>query len=122
MCGFCCSKCLYSASLSVRFFLTPFDFLKFLLFQIKSQQGVAYKSVVYKKACNIVFQSSKNEKITLPCEFIFVFICYFTGQYCRKSLPKNGSSEWGDDHIRCLSIEGRFKAFAHYASTTHQNL
>ena len=45
-----------------------------LLFRIKSQPGVAYKSVVYKKACNVVFKSSENEKITLPHEFIFVFI------------------------------------------------
>ena len=29
--------------------------LEFLLFQIKSQLGVAYKSVDYKKAFNIVF-------------------------------------------------------------------
>ena len=32
-----------------------------------------------KKACNIFFHTSKNEKITLPYEFIFVFIQYFNG-------------------------------------------
>ena len=37
-----------------------------LLFWIKSQPGVACKSVVYKRAFNFVFKSSKNEKITLP--------------------------------------------------------
>ena len=44
-----------------------------LLFWIKSP-GVAYKSVVYKKAFNLVFKSSKNEEITLPHDFIFGFI------------------------------------------------
>ena len=50
-----------------------------LLFRIKSQPAVAYKSVVYKKAFHIVLKSSKNEEITLPHEFIFVFIQYFIG-------------------------------------------
>ena len=36
-----------------------------LLFRIKSQPGVAYKSVVYKKAFNIIFKSFKNEEVTL---------------------------------------------------------
>ena len=44
-----------------------------LLFQIKSQLGVADKSF-YKKACNVVFYSSKIEEITLPHEFMFMFI------------------------------------------------
>ena len=42
--------------------------LLLLLFQIKSQPGVAYKSVVYKKAFNLIFKFSKNEEITLPHE------------------------------------------------------
>ena len=42
-----------------------------LLFRIKSQPGVAYKSVDYKNTFN---ESSKNEETTLPHEFIFVFI------------------------------------------------
>ena len=44
---------LYSASLSFRMFiflLTPFDTRDLLLFRIKSQPGVAYKSVAYKKS------------------------------------------------------------------------
>ena len=53
--------------------------LECLLFRIKSQPGVAYKSAVYKRAFNVVFKSSKNEKITLPCKFIFVFIWYLIG-------------------------------------------
>ena len=44
------------------------DFRLLLLFQIKSQPGVAYKSVVYKKAFNLIFTFSKNEEITLPHE------------------------------------------------------
>ena len=48
-----------------------------LLFQIKSQPSGAYKSLDYKKGFNVVFWSSKNEEITSPHEFIFVFILYF---------------------------------------------
>ena len=77
---FCSSNALYTENLSKIFQL---------LFQIKSQLGVAYKSVNYKKAFNVVFQSSKNEEITVPDEFIFVFIMYFIGailseKSCRK--------------------------------------
>ena len=46
-----------------------------------------------KKACNVVFQSSKNEEIALPHKFIFVFIWYSgipVGRYCQKSLAKRG--------------------------------
>ena len=50
-----------------------------LLFQIKSQPADAYKSIVYKRTFKVVFTSSKNEKITMPHEFIFVFIWYFIG-------------------------------------------
>ena len=45
-----------------------------LLIQIKTHPDVAYKSVDYKKAFNVVFQSSKDEEITFPHEFIFVVI------------------------------------------------
>ena len=51
--GFCSSSAFYSLSLSFRmcvFLSAPFDTLK-------SQPGIACKSVVYKKACNIVFFS-----------------------------------------------------------------
>ena len=51
--------------------------MRLSLFLIKSQPGVAYKRAFLKKACNIAFQSSKNEEITLSYEFIFVFIWYF---------------------------------------------
>ena len=63
----------------VFFFFDSFWYLRLLLFRIKSQPGVVYKSVVYKKACSVVFQSSKNEEMTLLHEFIFVFIQYFIG-------------------------------------------
>ena len=77
---FCSSNALYTENLSKIFQL---------LFQIKSQLGVAYKSVNYKKAFNVVFWSSKNEEITVPDEFIFVFMMYFIGvilseKSCRK--------------------------------------
>ena len=45
-----------------------------LLFGIKSQPEDAYKSVFYNRAFNVVFNSSKNEKMTLSQEFIFVFM------------------------------------------------
>ena len=75
MYGFCSSNALYLASLSF-----TFRHLEGLvLFQIISQPSVAYKSVVYKRAFNAVSKSSKNKKIILPHEFIFVFIWYFIG-------------------------------------------
>ena len=50
-----------------------------LLFRIKSQSDVACKSVIYKKVLSVVFRSSKNGRINLPHEFIFVFIWHFIG-------------------------------------------
>ena len=50
-----------------------------LIFWIKFQSGVTYKSIVFKTAFNVVFKSSKNDKITLASEFIFVIIWYFIG-------------------------------------------
>ena len=37
------------------------------------------KVLFTKKACNVVFQSSINEEMTLLHEFIFVFIQYVSG-------------------------------------------
>ena len=49
------------------------------------------KVLFIKKASNAVFQSSKNEEITFPHEFIFVFIRYFTGVILsEKSCQKRG--------------------------------
>ena len=66
------------------------------------------KVLFTKKACSVVFQSSKNEEMTLLHEFIFVFIQYFSG--ATKSLvykiQKGG----------CLS-KGGFKLSAHYVDT-----
>ena len=45
--------------------------LECLLFHIKSQPDVAFKSVDYKKTFNVIFQSSKNKEITFPHKFIF---------------------------------------------------
>ena len=44
-----------------------------------------------KEACNVVFQSFKNEEITLPHEFIFVFIDYFIEEI----LSKKSCQKWG---------------------------
>ena len=65
--------------------------LECLLFWVKSQPGVAYKQVVYKKAFNLVFKSSKTEEITLLHEFIFVFIWYFIGAI----LLEKSCQKWG---------------------------
>ena len=81
MYGFCSSNALYSASLPFRMFNI----------WIKSQPGVAYKSVVYKRAFSIVFKSSKNEKITFLHSCIFVFIWYFIGAI----LSEKSCQKWG---------------------------
>ena len=60
-----------------------------LLFRIRSQPGVAYISFAYKKACNIVFKSSKIEKMILLHEFNFVFIWYFSGAIMYKTCCQN---------------------------------
>ena len=75
MYGFYGSIALYSASLFFKKCL--------LVFQIKSK--------CYKKAFNIDFLSSKNEEITLPHEFIFVFVWSFIGALLSEtSCQKHG--------------------------------
>ena len=53
---------------------------------MKSQPSIAYR-----KACKVVFQSSKNKEIALPFEFIFAFIQYFVGAI----LSIKCYQEWG---------------------------
>ena len=48
------------------------------------------KVLFIKKAFKLFFKSSKNEEITLPDEFIFVFIQYFIEAIMWESLAKNG--------------------------------
>ena len=56
-----------------------------------------------KKAYNIIFLVLKNEEITLPNEFMFVFTWYFNGAI----FSEESSQKWevlkkckrGDDHI-----------------------
>ena len=55
--------------------------LEFILFHIKSQPGVAYKIVDYKKAFNVVFGLLKMNK-QLSCGFIFVFILFLLERHC----------------------------------------
>ena len=54
------------------------------------QHGVAYKTVSYKKVCNIVLlSSSKHEEITLPHECIILSLSVISlGLTCQKILPK----------------------------------
>ena len=98
-----------------------------LLFRTKSElktkfglnkPGVANESVVYKKACSVVFQTSKHEETTLPHEFIFVFSRYFIEVILlKKSCQKRGvrkKDKKGNGHIVGLCIEGRFKPSAYY--------
>ena len=85
-----------------------------LPFRIKSQPGIAYKSVAYKKACNVVLQSSKYEEITLSHGFIFVFISYFLGgDIGKRMFAKVESLEKKDKKRgllkrRGLSIDGEW--------------
>ena len=44
---------------------------------LRSQPGVAYKSIGYRKTCNFVLQSSKHEEMIFPYEFIFEFMSHF---------------------------------------------
>ena len=69
------------------FSFDSFCYFRLLVFQIKSHSGVAYKSVVYKKYVTL---SSENEEITLPHEFIFVFIWYFTRVILSEKNVKSG--------------------------------
>ena len=69
-----------------------------LLFRIKSQSDVACKSVIYKKVFSVVFRSSKNGRINLPHEFIFVFIWHFIGpilseKFCQRQ-GEGGRGVW----------------------------
>ena len=67
-------------------FFWLFFMFEIVIIRIKSQPGVAYK-----KASSIVSYSSKNDGITLPHEFIFVFIYYFIGVILsKKSVVKSG--------------------------------
>ena len=75
-----------------------------LLFQIKSPPDVGYKSVVYKKACTIVFSLSKNEEITFAAWVYFCLSAISLGRYCRKSLAKKGG--FGKKIKRGMAIYG----------------
>ena len=89
-----------------------------LFFQIKSQPGVAYKYIDCNKAFNVVFQSSTNEEIAFPYEFIFVFILYFIGAILlEKCSQKQGvwkEYKKGGRPYRGLSMEGGFKPSTHW--------
>ena len=73
------------------FSFDSFWYLRLLLFRIKSQLGVAYKSVVYKKGHSVVF-----EEITLPHDFSLMFIQYFNvAILLEKSCIKRGGGRGG---------------------------
>ena len=80
-----------------------------LIFWIKSKPVVSYRSsVFFKKICSFAFKSSKNKEITLPHEFIFVFIWYFNwSNIVRKVLPKVVGSE------KCKRVGGRVNLRGH---------
>ena len=68
--------------------------LECLLFRIKSQPGVAYKSAVYKRAFNVVFKSSKNEKNNFVMRVYFcVYLVSHWGNLFRRVLPKTRGLE-----------------------------
>ena len=75
---------------NIYFSFESLGYLKLLLFQIRFQSGVAYKSDAYKKACNIVFSLLKMKKSL--CR-ISLFLCLPgnpLGWYCQKSVAKSG--------------------------------
>ena len=57
---------------NIYFSFESLGYLKLLLFQIRFQPGVAYKSDAYRKACNIVFSLLKMKKSL--CH-ISLFLC-----------------------------------------------
>ena len=68
------------------FLLAPFDTLK-------SQPGIACKSVVYKKACNIVFFFLLKMKKYFATRVSFcVYLVFHWGNVVEKVLPKPGGS------------------------------
>ena len=96
--------------------------MRLLLFPIKSQHGVVYNSVAYKKGYNVVLQSSKHEEITFPHEFIFYLPRLSLGNIAKKMLSVVGDSEkyvkGGWPNVKnCLWKEG-FNPFAHYDPQT----
>ena len=59
--------------------------LECLLFRIKSQSGVAYKSAVYKRPFNVVFKSSENEKNNFAMQVYFcVYLVSHWGNLVRR--------------------------------------
>ena len=63
--------------------------LECLSFRIKSQPGVAHKSAVYKRAFNVVFKSSKNEKNNFAMQVYFcVYLVSHWGNLVRRVLSK----------------------------------
>ena len=91
--GFCRGNALYSASLSVRMCIFLFDSfwcLRLLLFRIKSQPGVAYKSVVYKKKhVSLIFSLLKMKKWLCPMSLFLCLSSISMRQHCRKSLVQS---------------------------------
>ena len=78
-------KCILKQSIACKIFLTlrlnrrcNWVTLKLLIQKLlRSQPGVAYKSIGYRKTCNFVLQSSKHEEMIFPYEFIFEFMPHF---------------------------------------------
>ena len=71
------------------FLLTPFDTSDYYYFKSNLSLLLLMKGFFTKNTCNVVLQSSKHEEITLPEEFMVVFILYFIGtilskKYCQK--------------------------------------
>ena len=86
--GFCSSNALYSASLSFRmiiFILILFNLylLDFLLFWMKSQPSVAYKSIFFKKKhVTLFFSVLKMKKWLCHISLFFCLSSISLGWYC----------------------------------------
>ena len=108
MYGFCSGNALYSASLTCRLFviiLTPFNTWDYYYFRLNVSL-MLLMSFFCKKACNVVFKSSKNGEIMSK------------RRYCQKGLFKTvefgKKRERRDSHVGELSIEGGFKSSARF--------
>ena len=83
--------------------------LKSCLYLPKIHEGI--RRGVYRRGY-VVFKFYKNEEITFPSEFIFVFVPYFIGALLSKNVAKSGT----------LRKKIRYKPSAHYGYVSPSDL
>ena len=111
----------FSESVSCTTFVWSFNsfwYLILLLFRIKFQLRVAYKSEAYKKACNVVLYSAKHEEITFRHGFIFAFIPCFIGVILSKKFFKK-LRLWKNIYV---NVRGGIQGWGVYRRGRNSNL